>query len=140
MSIGLEENSQPEYQEPEPDQNDVPDISATDFVLRDIARERVKQDVKWGEQNHPLLDPMLIERGPQRMAEEYGIPTATRARFLCQNAAAQGQVTWAHILVEEVAEFVGTLPGDIPAMREELVQIAAVAAAAIDYIDRNYPF
>lgn len=108
----------------------------TAVVLAEVAAERLRQDTKWGEQNHPLLDPQLTDRGPDRMAKEYEIPSATRAQFLCQNAARHGRVTWGHILVEEVAELVGCIPGDTAAAPEELVQIAAVAVAAIEYLDR----
>ncbi|WP_230685442.1 hypothetical protein, partial [Streptococcus pneumoniae] len=65
-------------------------------------------DAKWGEQNHPDVDRVLTDRAggcrPQRMAEEYGVPDATRAKAGCDAAAKIGQCTWAHILVEEVAE------------------------------------
>lgn len=107
----------------------------TTDVLAEIHEERQRQDAKWGEQNHPLLDPILRDRGPHRMASEYEVPHADRARTMCQWAATAGTVTWGHILVEEVAEFV--CAPDVAAMRAELVQIAAVAVAAIEYIERH---
>src|SRR5688572_28008638 len=122
MSIGMEEES-PEYTEPEPECGNGPPPDFTAFVLQEIARERIAQDAKWGEQNHPLLDPALIGREPQRMATEYEVPHAGRAQFLCQTAAKRGTVTWGHILVEEVSEFICANPEDVVAMREELVQI-----------------
>lgn len=103
-------------------------------VLAEVAAERKRQDAKWGEQNHPLIDPVLWGRWPTRVAEEYEIPTASRAQFLCEEAARKGEVTWAHILVEEVAEFVGGSP---QSMRAELIQVAAVAVAAVEAIDRR---
>lgn len=53
-----------------------------------------------------------------------------------QAAAAPGAVTWPHIIVEEVAEFVAA--ADDPARsREELIQVAACAVAAVEAIDRQ---
>lgn len=109
-------------------------------VLDEINTERQRQDAKWGEQNHPDLNMTLLAREggctPARMAEHYEIPSAVRATFLCEEMFRRGQGTWAHVLVEEVAEAVGTL-GDTKALREELVQVAAVAVAWIEAIDRR---
>ena len=75
-------------------------------VLMEIDRERMKQDAKWGEQNH---DPYL-----------YGA-----------------------ILVEEVGEAMQAAlksqweGGDPHALRAELVQVAAVAVAFIECVDRG---
>ncbi|HEX6869939.1 MAG TPA: hypothetical protein VF163_02480 [Micromonosporaceae bacterium] len=110
--------------------------SATDLVLVEVAAERRRQDERWGEQNHPLVDPAMAGRPLQLVALQHEIPTALRGRDLCQKAAERGELTWAHILVEEVAEFVGTEPRDTAAVRAELVQIAAVAVAAIESLDR----
>lgn len=109
-------------------------------VLEEVSQERYKQNAKWGEQNHPDLDPVLLNReggcSPSRMAEHYEIPSANRARTLCDMAAQKEELTWAHILIEEVAEVVGT-NGDVEELREELVQVAAVAVAWIQAIDRR---
>ena len=114
-----------------------------------IEAERLRQDAKWGEQNHPDVDRVLTGRGPEasaehpsrggclpsRMAEEYEIPTAARAKTLCDLAARLGQCTWAHILVEEVAELVeaATLAqqgrGPEEDVDTELVQAIAVLVA-----------
>jgi NTP pyrophosphatase (non-canonical NTP hydrolase) len=107
-------------------------------VAAEVAAERTQQDARWGEQNHPLIDPILAERGARRLAEEHEIPTEARAKFLCEWATARGEVTWAHILVEEVAEVVSAAAtGRLDEARAELVQVAAVAVAAIESIDRN---
>lgn len=127
-------------------------------IFDEINQERVRQDAKWGEQNHPDVDRVLTDRvpspfhkssfatpgcTPHRMAEEYGIPDATRARASCDGAARIGQCTWAHILVEEIAEAVeaATLAqlgrGPLAALRKELVQVAAVAVSWIEAIDRR---
>jgi hypothetical protein len=47
----------------------------------------------------------------------------------------EGRATWAHILLEEVFEaFTETAPAK---QREEMVQVAAVAVAIIEYLDRK---
>lgn len=119
----------------------------TDAVLAEVLAERARQDAKWGEQNHPDVDRILTERAggciPTRMAEEYGIPSTWRARAECQRSAKAGQCTWAHIAVEELCEAVeaatdaqqGRKP--ISALRQELVQLAAVVVAWIEAIDRR---
>lgn len=121
-----------------------------------VNQERVRQDAKWGEQNHPDVDRVLTDRkgrtiidgagvhrwpdgcDPERMAEEYGIPTERRAKANCDGAAQIGQCTWAHIAVEELAEVVhaATLAqqgrGSEEEVDAELVQLAAVVTAWIE--------
>ena len=77
-------------------------------AMRDVLLERRRQDAKWGEQNH---DPFL-----------YGA-----------------------ILVEEIGEFmqaalqtrVGGEKGGVENIRREAVQMAAVALAIVECLDRN---
>jgi hypothetical protein len=96
-------------------------------ILSQIAAERKRQDAKWGIQNHPMLDSELTPEEAVAIAEE--------ARARCQKAAADGTIAWSHILVEEVAEtFAETEPAR---QREELIQVAAVALAMIECIDRK---
>ena len=117
-----------------------------------VNQERVRQDAKWGEQNHPDVDRVLTDRGPStyrgathpggcspaRMAEEYGIPTESRAKANCDGAAEFGHCTWAHIAVEELAEVVhaATLAqqglGPQSDVDKELIQLAAVVTAWIE--------
>jgi len=116
-------------------------------VLGEIDAERTSQDAKWGEQNHPDVDRVLTDReggcSIAEMAGWYSAPTATAARDLCDLAAKRGGCTWAHILVEEVAEAIeaATLEQqdaiDAGALRKELVQVAAVAVSWIEAIDRR---
>lgn len=111
-------------------------------VLREVLAERIRQDAKWGEQNHPLVDPVLMSRpggcDALRMAHEFEIPTARRARWLCDTRHKRGDGTFADILVEELCEFVeaATIENDAAA-RKELVQLAAVAVAVVEAIDRR---
>lgn len=111
-------------------------------LYAEIEAERLRQDEKWGEQNYPSVDPVLTGRPggatAQRMAEEYEMPTAGRAKQLCDINAHRGELTFTHVALEEFAEVVeaATEGGDGLA-REELVQTAAVLIAWIEAIDRR---
>lgn len=111
-------------------------------VLLEVAYERGRQDARWGEQNWQDVDTTLTMRPggctPERMAQEYEIPTETRAKVLCETAFARGDGTYAHIAVEELCEAIaaGTNKGPA-ALRKELVQCAAVFVAWIECIDRR---
>lgn len=113
-------------------------------VLAEVNAERVRQDAKWGEQNHPDVDPHMAEEyTPAIVAHTvYGIPAADTAKRLCDEAAKAGECTWAHILVEEVAEAVDAACQvqkgvDIDALRNEILQVAAVAVSWVEAIDRR---
>ena len=87
-------------------------------TLREVAAERIRQNAKWGEQNHP-----------NGAGDEY-IAAANEARTVCAEAFAQGVGTWRDVLAEEVYEaFAETDP---VLLRAELIQVAAVAAAWVD--------
>lgn len=121
--------------------------AAREKILGEIAAERARQDAKWGEQNHPDVvrahGALHVARSVARVCEEYGVPHPSRAKAECDGAARIGQCTWAHILVEEMAEAVeaATLAqlgrGPLAALRKELVQVAAVAVSWIEAIDRR---
>ena len=100
-------------------------VTHTGEVLDDVHDERRRQDRKWGEQNHPdgtKSDPV---------SEAH----ADCIRHRADEAARAGTLTWRHILDEEVAE---AFAEDDPArLREELVQVAAVAVGWIEAIDRR---
>lgn len=101
-------------------------------TLAEVARERQRQDAKWGEQNHP------DGTGPDvrlRWGADTYAGAAQVCRKLCQSAAADGANTFAGILLEEVFE--GLAESDPKALRTELVQVAAVAVAWIEAIDRR---
>jgi len=114
-------------------------MSARD-PYRDIRDERAAQHRKWGQQDHPDGAIRLVARingSPvEWLAEDLEIPTAPRAKANCDAAARAGRLHWSVILVEEVAEAVDAI-GDYEALRAELVQVAAVAVAWIEAIDRR---
>jgi hypothetical protein len=93
-------------------------------VLAEVAAERARQDNRWGEQNHP-----------DGTGEPGSDSIAAAAQLLCQGAAVSGHLDWLHILREEVAE--AFAESDPARLRAELVQVAAVATAWIEAIDRR---
>ncbi|MCH5677848.1 hypothetical protein [Streptomyces gilvus] len=95
-------------------------------VLREVLAERGRQDERWNEQNHP------DGTGNKTQQEQ-----ADMARKWCQDAFGSGYGTWADILAEEVAE--ASAERDPAKLRAELVQVAAVAVAWIEAIDRRTP-
>jgi hypothetical protein len=115
-------------------------LSSLDAVLTEIADERARQDAKWGEQNHPLVDARIptLDSPRESVASFYMVPTAEWAREECQQAARDSRVTWADILLEEFCEFLEAAAlGDEMGARAELVQLGALAAAAIEAMDRR---
>lgn len=108
-------------------------------IFEEIRKERKKQNEKWGEQNHPCLDQVLLNRpgscSPQRMCEEYEIPTETRAKNKCDTKFKMGLGTYADIAIEEMSEVVSSF--DVNKRRQELIQLSAVCVAWIEKIDRE---
>lgn len=108
-------------------------------VLSEIATEREKQDQKWGVQDHPSVDQILLNRTGgctgQRMCENYEIPSEARAKFLLRDAFENNLGTWTHIALEELSEIVECV--DDVVRRKEIVQLAAVCVAWIECIDRR---
>jgi hypothetical protein len=91
--------------------------------IEDVAQERASQDARWGEQNHP--DGTHHSWGRE----------ADTAKDAYEQAVAAGVMTWQHVLLEEVMEaFAETDP---VTLREELIQVAAVAVAWAESIDRR---
>lgn len=93
-------------------------------VCYEVVEERIKQDHKWGEQNHPDgtggASNALISKQTRRNTDA---------------AFQRGEGTWRHILQEEVWE--AFAESDPKRLREELIQVAAVAVAWVEAIDRR---
>jgi hypothetical protein len=93
-------------------------------VLAEIVAERARQDRTFGEQNH---------------RDGTGLPvyqhSANRYRHQAQRAATWGHLAWRDVLQEEVYEALAE--PEPAALRVELVQVAAVAVAWIEAIDRR---
>jgi NTP pyrophosphatase (non-canonical NTP hydrolase) len=82
----------------------------TDRVLQEVLAERIRQDEKWGEQNGHDFEWVSIA------GEEFGevAQAANEANFTS-----------------------GSMRGDFSHLREEWIQLAAVAVAAVEAIDRR---
>lgn len=93
-------------------------------VLHEISAERERQNVKWGVQDHPDGTGGDLAKSLRQSS------IAT-----CEIAAAEGRLTWRDIMREEVAEAYAET--DPALLRAELVQVAAVAVAWIECIDRR---
>jgi len=102
-------------------------------VIADVEQERLRQNAKWGEQNHPDgtgPDIRLLDGG--RWSSEH---VAGVFRHRRRYAAEHGVVTWQHILAGDVFEaFAETDPAKL---RAELIQVAAVAVQWVEAIDRR---
>ncbi len=92
-------------------------------VAAEVVLERGRQDELWGEQNHP------DGTGQQFQS------LANASRDLCNGAADSGSLSWQLILMEEVCE--AFAESDPSRLREELVQVAAVAMGWVEAIDRR---
>lgn len=100
-----------------------PASDTTEMVLSEVYDERERQDAKWGQQNHP------------NGTRASNVIAANQAKALTDAHAKAGTLTWRDILDEEVQEaFAETDPA---LLRAELVQVAAVATAWVEAIDRR---
>jgi hypothetical protein len=91
--------------------------------VTDVADERVRQVEKWG-----------VQTRPNGTSLGYA-GAAAAAKFNTHAKAADGTLTWVDILMEEVFEALAET--DPTRLREEMVQVAAVAVAIIEDIDRK---
>lgn len=92
-------------------------------VLADVAAERAAQDAMWGVQEHP-------DGTGSAYASE-----ADLAKRAVTDSAAEGRLTWRHILHEEVLE--AFAEDDADRLRAELIQVAAVAVKWVQDLDRR---
>lgn len=98
--------------------------SKTLDVLDEIYLERGEQDERFGTQDHEDgTDPKLYA------------PLARQARIAYAALAANGGPTWVSILTEEVME--AFAESDPVRLREELLQVAAVATCWVECLDRR---
>lgn len=111
-------------------------------VYEEVQTERVRQNEKWGEQNHPIIDPDTFTHGGvsfagREVCEWYGVPSEKDACEAYECAVSRGDVAWADVLIEELAEALEAATRSESEARAELVQLAAVAIAAVECIDRG---
>lgn len=93
-------------------------------VFDDVLGERHRQLVKWGPQRHEFGTGKPGDRG---LSDWY--------RHECDVAATTGDVTWRHILLEEVYEALAETERE--PLRRELIQVAAVIFAIVEDLDNR---
>ncbi len=96
----------------------------TEVVLEEVADERIRQVEKWG-----------VQTRPDGTGGDIYKQAAEVSKAHTDAAAADGSLTWVDILMEEVFE---ALAEDDPVrLREELIQVAAVAVSWSEDIERK---
>lgn len=102
----------------------------TGRVLDEVSDERREQDEKWGEQNHPIHSTGSFAMRPEHFHDEADL-------WKRENdfRVKEGVVAWDGILLEEVYEALAETDPEL--QRAELLQVAAVAVAMIERIDRK---
>lgn len=100
------------------------DSFASMDVTNEVLRERQRQHYRWGQQDHPDG----TGGGARATWEKI-------AKLSCDRNARKGTLTYAHILDEECSESLAET--DPAKLRGELIQVAAVAVAWIESIDRR---
>lgn len=93
-------------------------------VFIDVINERINQEAQWGEQNHP-----------DGTGGRHHAMRAADAKYFCDRHFGEGKGTWADILNEEFWEVLAE--SDPAKLRAELIQVAAVAVAWVEAIDRR---
>lgn len=105
---------------------------STAHVLTQVSIERRNQEEKWGQQNWASFRRMPIV---DRLASLGICFTEAEAKANCDTAYKEGRLLYSHIFMEEVIE---AMSADTPQdLRKELIQVAAVAVAWIESLDRN---
>lgn len=112
------------------------DLSASYRVLRDVLAERGRQDARWGRQDHPQgTGP---DTRPLGLVPYHAVTASAQSEHFRRMAtirSASERLTWADILLEETFE--AFAEDDPEKLRAELVQVAAVAVAMIESLDRG---
>jgi hypothetical protein len=106
-------------------------------VIVDVFIERSRQDDKWGEQNHPDgTGPGLrfLYHTDSNLDLRTGEELARIFKAKCGRNLPH-EDNWRDILLEEVFEAMAE--SDFFALRKELIQVAAVAVAWVEDIDRR---
>ncbi len=102
------------------------EFALIDLIAGEIAAERRRQVARWGRQDHPSVGPA---------GTEPFLPVVQRWRAVNDARMESGAHSWDAILLEEVFE--ALVESDPARRRAELIQVAAVAAAEIEAIDRR---
>lgn len=103
----------------------------TRAVAEEVIQERARQDAKWGTQLHPVIGGMGFRSLSQERYQEQAVGMKEVNDYRVEN----GTLGWDTILLEEVYE--AFAEGDLEKIREEMVQVAAVAVGIVEDIDRK---
>lgn len=95
-------------------------------IVDEVIEQLAAQIEKWGVQEHP------DGTANSTLNRAY----AVGAQEACEEARSRGQLTWRHILTEEVMEAQAE-DADSWHLRYELIQVAAVAIAWVENLDRR---
>lgn len=109
------------------------------YIIDAIKRERQRQEAKFPGQKLPASPALLWPHFDEyRTAKHLEIPSEARAKFLCDVAVRNGALTHSEVLSEEHSEAQAAAARKDPvALREELIQVAAVALRWIEAIDQG---
>lgn len=105
-------------------------------IAAEVDDERARQDARFGEQNHPdLAGDAEAQCDAREVFDEWAqnYRDINAAQFAPRDP--DHRLDWAGILLEEVYEALAE--ADPARIREELVQVAAVACAWVAAIDRR---
>lgn len=106
-------------------------------ILKEVDGELDRQDDKWGEQNWPWAGPEspTIDTPMKSWFQRGIIQSQADAKRLVDFCANSGDLGYCDILMEEVIEALDE--SNLAKVRQELIQVAAVAVAAVESLDRN---
>lgn len=104
----MSERTQSSSRDVMPSMKDIINIQRMDAILSEVAGERGRQDRLWGEQNHDIVTWMTI------LGEEFGEACKAAMEY-----------------------HYGVTDGRSKEYRKELLEVAAVAIAAVESFDRN---
>lgn len=107
--------------------NDVDTYSIISDIVAEVALERVNQVERWGQQDHPSFISEMDRRQAQAKADYWKERNDSRVQ--------RDLLAWDGILLEEVWEALAER--DDVLRRIELIQVAAVAVAEVEAIDRR---
>lgn len=116
-------------------------MTTINSVLFEVYEERQRQDERWGVQNHPVhFGPAQMTARHalvyQKAADDWKKVNAERVAERNKNGIRPDcNAAWDGILLEEVYEALAET--DPARQRAELLQVAAVAVAAIERLDRG---
>ena len=114
------------------------DLVQSHAVLAEVAAERARQEAKWGQQNHA---DWTRTTATSDLAGVWPGGVGSHFKWITDYKAAGKEghaLGYFDILMEEVAEAHDEARvGNIGALREEVIQVAAVAVAWVECIDRR---